>query len=85
MNEAIKPANIDAQTVASFGHEWATHDQSGLTPSEKQQMFDDYFRIFPWHELAADAEGFHMMRGCGLTDIRFSETSPFWVAVGIKA
>jgi hypothetical protein len=26
-----------------------------------------------------------MMERCGLTRIRFSETRPYWVAVGIKA
>ena len=25
-----------------------------------------------------------MMRSCGLTDIKFSEKAPYWVAVGIK-
>jgi SAM-dependent methyltransferase len=56
-------SNVDPKTVASFGHEWVSHDQSGLTDAEKQQIFDDYFGIFPWVSLSANAEGFDM--GCG--------------------
>ena len=56
-------SNVDSATVASFGHEWASHDQSGLPEAEKLQMFDDYFRIFRWSELPPNAEGFDM--GCG--------------------
>ena len=58
-----KSANVDPETVASFGHEWASHDQSGLPDAEKRQIFEDYFGIFPWEDLPAKAEGFDM--GCG--------------------
>ncbi|MCP5390580.1 MAG: class I SAM-dependent methyltransferase [Sphingomonadaceae bacterium] len=56
-------SNVDPRTVASFGHEWASHDQSGLTDAEKQQIFTDYFGVFPWDSLPPDAQGFDM--GCG--------------------
>ncbi len=57
------PSNVDPKTVASFGHEWTSHDQSGLSDAEKQEIFEDYFSLFPWSNLPPDAEGFDM--GCG--------------------
>ncbi len=56
-------SNVDPKTVASFGHEWSSHDQSQLSEAERAQIFADYFGIFPWSELASGAEGFDM--GCG--------------------
>lgn len=56
-------SNVDPRTVNSFGHEWASHDQSGLSDAEKAQIFTDYFSQFPWDSLPHDAEGFDM--GCG--------------------
>ena len=55
--------NLDPRTVASFGDEWHRFDQQGLSLSEAEKVFGDYFSIFPWETLAADAEGFDM--GCG--------------------
>jgi SAM-dependent methyltransferase len=55
--------NLDAKTVASFGDEWSRFDQSGMTESEAQKAFDEYFAVFPWSELPVGAEGFDM--GCG--------------------
>lgn len=49
--------------MESFGHEWSSHDQSGLSDAEKQQIFTDYFSCFPWDALPENAEGFDM--GCG--------------------
>ena len=60
---AEAPRNIDQATVAGFGEEWATFDQVELEPGERQRLFDEYFSIFPWHRLPADATGFDM--GCG--------------------
>lgn len=62
----MKPAtrgNVDAVTVASFGDEWTRFDQSQLTDTERARIFGQYFAIFPWHKLPANAEGFDM--GCG--------------------
>jgi len=56
-------ANIDERTVAGFGDEWQTYDQTGLEPAQLQWMFDGYFRIFPFEDLPQDAEGFDL--GCG--------------------
>jgi ubiquinone/menaquinone biosynthesis C-methylase UbiE len=55
--------NIDPKTVAGFGEEWAAYDQTALSEHEHRLLFDAYFSIFPFEDLAADAEGFDL--GCG--------------------
>jgi SAM-dependent methyltransferase len=55
--------NIDPNTVSSFGDEWAHFDQKGLSDEEHAYLFETYFNIFPWDELATNAKGFDM--GCG--------------------
>jgi len=56
-------SNLDPHTVASFGDEWLRFDQKAMAPEEAEQVFGDYFAIFPWEQLSPDAEGFDM--GCG--------------------
>jgi ubiquinone/menaquinone biosynthesis C-methylase UbiE len=56
-------ANADSKVVAGFGDEWSRFDQSELTPEELEKMFDNYFNIFPWEKLPANAVGFDL--GCG--------------------
>jgi SAM-dependent methyltransferase len=55
--------NLDPETVASFGDEWARFDQSGMSDDEARKVFNEYFHVFPWVDLPADAVGFDM--GCG--------------------
>jgi SAM-dependent methyltransferase len=55
--------NVDKNVVEGFGDEWSRFDQSTLSEKELQQMFDNYFNIFPWEVLKADAVGFDL--GCG--------------------
>jgi SAM-dependent methyltransferase len=55
--------NIHQETVASFGDEWSRFDQNGLSDAESQDIFAEYFAVFPWSDLPPDAEGFDM--GCG--------------------
>lgn len=55
--------NIDNQVVAGFGDEWARFDQAGLERDELQQMFDNYFNIFPWDVVDSGSTGFDL--GCG--------------------
>ncbi len=55
--------NIDEQTVAGFGDEWASYTQEKLDPAEQRRLFDQYFSVFPFEELPKDAEGFDL--GCG--------------------
>ena len=58
-----RTTNIDAQTVEGFGREWEAFDQTALDETERQQLFADYFSVFPLGELDATAEGFDL--GCG--------------------
>ena len=54
---------LENDTIKSFGDEWCRFDQSQLTDTEARKIFDEYFSIFPWQALPADATGFDM--GCG--------------------
>ncbi len=56
--------NVDAQTVAGFGHEWSRFPQGAELPEpDLLAMFDDYFRIFPWTTLPTASVGIDI--GCG--------------------
>lgn len=55
--------NIDRATVAGFGDEWSRFDQIRLTPAEREEIFHQYFRIFPWSDLPEGAVGMDI--GCG--------------------
>jgi ubiquinone/menaquinone biosynthesis C-methylase UbiE len=55
--------NFDKDVVTGFGDEWSRFDQSALSQVELQQMFDNYFGIFPWEKLPHNAVGFDL--GCG--------------------
>lgn len=53
--------NADLPTIDGFGEEWAVFDQRNLP--EASLLFQQYFSIFPWERLPADARGFDL--GCG--------------------
>lgn len=55
--------NIDDATVAGFGDEWTRFNQNGLSCEIREQIFEDYFSIFPWDALPQDAVGADV--GCG--------------------
>lgn len=55
--------NIDDATVAGFGDEWSRFNQNGLSREAREQIFDDYFSIFPWEALPQGAVGADV--GCG--------------------
>jgi SAM-dependent methyltransferase len=55
--------NLDPIVVSGFGDEWSRFDQSRLTPSERQAIFDEYFSDFPWSRLPSCAIGADF--GCG--------------------
>src|SRR4249919_1560259 len=57
------PANIDEKVAAGFGYEWSRFDQSDLSESDKQRIFQEYFAIFPWNQLPSGAIGADF--GCG--------------------
>jgi ubiquinone/menaquinone biosynthesis C-methylase UbiE len=56
-------SNIDQKVVEGFGDEWSRFDQSALSDTELNQMFENYFNIFPWENLPRGAVGFDL--GCG--------------------
>ncbi len=55
--------NVDVKTVEGFGEEWSKFDQSELDERERLQIFESYFKIFPWKDLPENAKGFDL--GCG--------------------
>lgn len=57
--------NVDLRVVKGFGDEWQRFDQSGLSRAELSQIFDSYFRVFPWHLLPPQAVGFDAGTGSG--------------------
>ncbi len=57
------PKNADHDVIDHFGSEWSRFDQSSLSDSERQPLFDQYFNIFPWDRLGVNAVGFDL--GCG--------------------
>lgn len=60
---SVRSRNIDPETVAGFGAEWAAFDQHDLPAHEHQRVFEEFFSEFPWADLPPNAEGFDL--GCG--------------------
>lgn len=58
--------NLDPRVTRGFGQEWSTfrQDQGHLSQQQRQDIFDDYFRIFPWH-LLPPGGGVGIDVGCG--------------------
>jgi ubiquinone/menaquinone biosynthesis C-methylase UbiE len=56
-------ANVDVSVTRGFGDEWTRFDQTQLAQVERQAIFDEYFRIFPWDQLSPGAIGADL--GCG--------------------
>jgi ubiquinone/menaquinone biosynthesis C-methylase UbiE len=58
--------NLDLKVARGFGREWSTfrQDPDHLSQAQRQAIFDDYFRIFPWHLLPPDG-GVGLDVGCG--------------------
>jgi ubiquinone/menaquinone biosynthesis C-methylase UbiE len=58
--------NIDLRVASGFGREWSTfrQDADHLSQQQRQVIFDDYFRIFPWH-LLPPGGGVGLDAGCG--------------------
>ena len=55
--------NLDIKTVEDFGEAWKRFDQTELSETELLNLFEQYFAIFPWDSLPANAIGFDL--GCG--------------------
>jgi ubiquinone/menaquinone biosynthesis C-methylase UbiE len=58
--------NIDLRVARGFGREWSSFRQEAdhLSHEQRQAIFDDYFRIFPWH-LLPPGGGIGLDVGCG--------------------
>jgi ubiquinone/menaquinone biosynthesis C-methylase UbiE len=58
--------NLDPRVARGFGREWSTfrQDEDHLSQQQRQDIFDDYFRIFPWH-LLPPGGGTGADVGCG--------------------
>ena len=56
-------SNVDARVVEGFGDEWTRFDQSALPASVRAEIFDAYFRHFPWGQLPVQPVGADF--GCG--------------------
>jgi ubiquinone/menaquinone biosynthesis C-methylase UbiE len=58
--------NLDLRVARGFGREWSTfrQDPDHLSQQQRQAIFDDYFRIFPWH-LLPPGGGVGLDVGCG--------------------
>src|ERR1700747_443201 len=56
-------SNLDTRIVADFGDEWTRFDQSTLPASIRAEIFEAYFRSFPWNRLPPGAIGADF--GCG--------------------
>jgi ubiquinone/menaquinone biosynthesis C-methylase UbiE len=58
--------NLDLRVARGFGREWSTfrQDSDHLSQQQRQAIFDDYFRIFPWH-LLPPGGGVGLDVGCG--------------------
>jgi ubiquinone/menaquinone biosynthesis C-methylase UbiE len=63
VGRAPDAGNLDRDTVEGFGYEWTRFDQTGLSEEEREQGFEQYFRVFPWDALPEGAAGFDL--GCG--------------------
>ena len=58
--------NVDPDVARGFGEEWSTfrQDEDHLSAQQRQEIFDDYFRIFPWAVLPPGG-GTGIDVGCG--------------------
>ncbi len=58
--------NVDPDVARGFGEEWSTfrQDDDHLSAQQRREIFDDYFRIFPWAMLPPGG-GAGIDVGCG--------------------
>ena len=61
--KSLNDTNVDMQVVNDFGNEWQSMDQTQLSKTERLDIFNQYFSLFPWHSLPPDPIGFDA--GCG--------------------
>jgi len=52
-----------SKIIDDFGHEWEKFNQLELNRNELNNIFNDYFDIFPWDKLSGKSKGIDF--GCG--------------------
>jgi SAM-dependent methyltransferase len=64
--QASADNNLDLRVAQGFGREWSSfrQDADHLSQAQRQAIFDDYFRIFPWQLLPPNG-GIGLDAGCG--------------------
>jgi SAM-dependent methyltransferase len=64
--QASADNNLDLRVAQGFGREWSSfrQDADHLSQAQRQAIFDDYFRIFPW-QLLPPGGGIGLDAGCG--------------------
>ena len=62
MNDNFKK-NVDLKVVEDFGKEWQTLNQKDINNADLLAAFNQYFHLFPLHQLNTESIGFDM--GCG--------------------
>src|SRR5580692_7800912 len=65
-NQVGADNNVDQRVARGFGEEWSTfrQDEDHLSHQQRRDIFDDYFRIFPWQNLPPGG-GVGIDVGCG--------------------
>ena len=58
-----KQDNVETNVIKDFGSEWKRFDQSSLSGNEQAEIFNSYFKIFPWRNLPTGSVGADI--GCG--------------------
>jgi ubiquinone/menaquinone biosynthesis C-methylase UbiE len=63
---AASEKNVDANVARGFGEEWSKfrQDETSFGREQRESIFEDYFRIFPWH-LLPQGGGIGADVGCG--------------------
>ncbi len=58
--------NVNESVARGFGEEWSTfrQDETHLSHKQRQNIFDNYFRVFPWDRLPSGG-GTGIDIGCG--------------------
>ena len=58
--------NVDRRVARGFGEEWSTYrqDETSLAREQREAIFENYFRIFPW-DLLPPGGGTGADVGCG--------------------
>lgn len=56
-------SNVERSVVEAFGKEWTKFSHTDALGGDVEELFKEYFALFPWEELPASSVGFDL--GCG--------------------